>query len=457
MSTQAMVRNIVNTRYAYLPEEVVEKTKKSILDTLGVMLPPTTLEKSCLSLFELMKEAGGKKESTIVGFGGKAPCWIAAFVNGSLAHALDYDDSVDEGPKPLHHPTASTLPAALAVAERIGGVSGKDFITAIALGNDLGVRMAACVRGNIMQDFPFFPLSITGVLTAAAAAGKLMGLSEREMLNALGLASHRVGGIKEIVTSPDSDLRSIRDGFSNREGVLSALMASRGITAGKNALEAVLQVYYRGEYDPEILTRDLGKRFRGAEASYKRWPACGQTHAHIQAVLTIREQNDLKPDRIEEVRLTVSKAGESLCLPYEIKQQPASSITAKFSLPFVVGVALAKGSVSIRNFLPENLKDPDVLRIAKAVRYIVNPTFGAMLPVQAEITTRDGPTYSYRLDSMQEQKESSSNIDLLKAKFEDCATYSRKHLSRTRVQKLITSIMRLEQIDDIGEISRLLA
>ena len=95
-------------------------------------------------------------------------------------------------------------------------------------------------------------------MTAAAAAGKIMGLSEIEMLNALGLAAHRAGGIREIVGSPDSDIRSIRDGFSNREGVLSALMANHGIAAGKNAIEQVLQVYYRGEYSPEILTAGPG-------------------------------------------------------------------------------------------------------------------------------------------------------------------------------------------------------
>jgi 2-methylcitrate dehydratase PrpD len=456
MSTQAIVQNIINTRYTDLPGEVVEKTKKSILDTLGVMLPPTTLETNCFSLYQLMKEAGGKKESTFVGFGGKGPCWMAAFVNGSLAHALDYDDSVDEGPKPLHHPTAATLPAALAVAERKGRVSGEDFITAIALGNDLGVRLAACVRGNIMQDFPFFPLSITGVFTAAVAAGKIMGLSQNELLNALGLASHRVGGIKEIVASPDSDLRAIRDGFSNREGVLAALMASKGILAGKNAIEAMLRTYYRGDYDPEVLIMDLGKRFRGSEASYKRWPACGQTHAHIQTILQIREQNHLKPDQIEEVRLTGSKAGESLCLPMDSKQQPATSITAKISLPFVAGIALAKGKVSIEHFLPENLKDPDVLRIAKLVKYTVDPTFGSLLPVQAEIKTSDGHCYSHRLESMQAQKESSSRTDVLKAKFEDCSKYSRKHLSRARVQKLENAILQLENIDDIRQISQLL-
>jgi 2-methylcitrate dehydratase PrpD len=457
MSTQALARNIVKTGYPDLPEEVREATKKSILDTLGVMFPPTTLEKSCVSIYELMKEVGGKKESTFIGFGGKAPCWMAAFVNGSLTHSLDYDDSADAGQQPLHHPTGSTFPAALAMAERVGGVSGKDFITAIALGNDLGVRLASCIKGNIMEDFSFFPVTIFGVFTAAAVAGKLLGLSEAEMVNTLGLASHRVAGVKEIIMSIDSDLRAIRDGFTNREGVISALMASRGIAAGKNAIEQILQVYYRGEYDTELLIADLGKRFRGVEASFKLWPACGQTHGYIKAVLQIIKENNIKPDQIEEVWLTGSKSGEALCFPLEVRQKPTSSILAKISLPFVVGVALAKGEVSINHFLPQNLKDPEVLKIAKMVKHVVNPTFGVLFPVQAKIKTKDGNSYSCTVETIRDPKENSSSIEGIIAKFKDCAGYSKKRLSPVKIQGLITAILELEKVDDMREISGLLA
>jgi 2-methylcitrate dehydratase PrpD len=362
---------------------------------------------------------------------------MAAFINGSLTHSLDYDDSVNAGHQPLLHPTGSTFPAALAMAERVGGVSGKDFITAIALGNDLGVRLASSVKGNVMEDFPFFPVTIFGVFSAAAAAGKLLGLSESEMINALGLTSHRVAGIKEIITSVDSDLRGIRDAFTNREGVFSALMASRGISAGKNAIEQVLQVYYRREYDLQVLIADLGKRFRGVEASFKLWPACGQTHGYIHAVLQIIKKHNIKPEQIEEVWLTGSKSGEALCLPPEAKRQPASSISAKFSLPFVVGVALAKGEVSINNFLPQNLKDPEVLKIAKTVKHAVDPNFGVLLPVRAEIKTRDGNSYACRVETIQDPEENSASMAGTIAKFQDCSGYSKKHLSPVKIQGLV--------------------
>jgi 2-methylcitrate dehydratase PrpD len=142
LSTQALANNLVNITYADLLRNTVEATKKSILDTLGVMFPPTTLVETCTSVYELMCEAGGKPESTIIGFGGEDPCWVAAFINGSLTHAIDFDDCVGLE-NPISHPTGSCFPAALAMVERVVNVSGKDLITAIALGKDLNVRLAS--------------------------------------------------------------------------------------------------------------------------------------------------------------------------------------------------------------------------------------------------------------------------------------------------------------------------
>ena len=454
MSTIALAQNIVKTQYNDLSKEVVEVTKRSILDTVGVILAPTTLEKTCISLYELVKEAGGKRESTILGFGDKVPCWMAAFVNGSCAHAIDYDDGVTKD-KPVHHPTASTFPAALAIAERLGKVSGKDFITAIALGNDLSVRLASCPTGNTMVDYPFFPISIFGVFSAAAASGKLLKFSELEMLNALGLALHRVAGVREALFAPDSDIRGIRDGFTNKEGVISALMASKGISACKDAIEQLLKAYYGAGYSVEPLTKDLGKNFRGAEVKFKLWPSCGLTHGYIQAALHIAKEYDIKPDQIEEIIITGSKDGEQHCILPEAAE-PVSSIAAKFSVPFCVAVALVKRDVAITHFLPQNLKDPDVIRTAKKIKFKVDTTFGSFTPVIVEVKIREGELYSFKLDATNHEKTRVGEQELI-AKFKDCASYSKKHLSSVKVDRLVTTILNLEKVSNIREVTTILA
>lgn len=452
--TNALAANIVKTQYDDLPKEVKEATKRSILDTIGVMMPPTTLEKSCIALAEMIHEVGGKEESTLIGFGWKAPCWDAAFVNGSLTHVLDYDDTTDE---PTHHPTAHTFPAALAIAERKGGVSGKDFITAVALGNDLGVRLVSAPKGDVFSDYPWFPITTFGTFTATAAAGKMLKLSEEEMINAFGLSIHRVFGISEAVAAPGSDMRAIRDGFTNREGVLCALMAGKGIRACKDPIEILFKTLYRGEYDSETPILNLGKKFRGDEVSLKPWPACRETHGYIQAALEIVNENDIKPNQIEEVVCTVGKfAGQHVCEPILAKQNPQLSIDAKFSLFFTLAITLAKRKVKIADFLPDNLKDPEVLGLAKKMKYRIDPTFGTVAPAQLDIKTTDGRLFSKFIKTLYGHPENPLSKEGLIAKFKDCARYAKKPLSPEKTENFIEQILKLEEVKDIREITNLL-
>jgi 2-methylcitrate dehydratase PrpD len=452
--SELLAKNIIKTQYENLPEDSIKATKRSILDTIGVMLPPTTQERACIKIAEISKEIGGKEESTLLGFGGKVPCWAAAWVNGSLTHALDYDDTTDD---PIHHPTAYTLPAALAVAEKIGNVSGKDFITAVALGNDLSVRLASGPMGNLMDDYQWFPITMFGAFSAAAAPGKLLNFSEEEMLNTLGITLSRVFGITEVIFAPGSEIRAIRDGFSNREGVLSALMAGKGISANKDPVESLYKFFYRNEYDPEIVTSNLGKRFRGAEASLKPWPACRGTHSSVQAAIGIYNKYDIDPDQIEDIVLTVDEyRRNNLCEPLEAQRNPKLSINAKSSIPFSVATALAKGRIVISDYFPENLTDPQVLMISNKVRYNFDPGFGMLAPAFVEIKTKDGKIFSERIETIYGSPQNPLEEEDIVSKFKDCAQYSRKPLSVEAVEELIEVMLNLEECTDIKKITDLL-
>jgi 2-methylcitrate dehydratase PrpD len=451
--TQAVSRNIVQTTYENIPRETTERTKKSILDTLGVMFPSTTLEKACTALADIVKESGGREESTLIGFGGKAPCLEAAFLNGSLTHAMDYDDTTDSPP---YHPTASAFPAALAIAEKTGNVSGKDFITAVALGTDLGVRLSAALEAHTFWDSPWFNVTSLGIFATTAAAGKILKLSEAEMVNAFGIAANRGFGANELILMPDSQIRAIRDGFTNREGLLSALMAAKGITGGKDALERYYEVYYKDAYDVKVLVKELGKKFRGAEASIKPWPACRSTHACIQAALEIINEYKIEPEQIEEVLLTIGKQSQPNCEPLEVRRNPKLSIQAKFSLPFAVAIALTKKKVEIIHFLPDNLSDPQVLEMANRINYKVDPKFGLFIPAVVDIKTKYNRTFSRRVEVIYGNPQKPlSHADQL-AKFKDCVRYGKNPLSPDKTEQLIGKILNMEDVKDITEITSLL-
>jgi len=455
--TRTLAENMVYTKYEDLPKKVVLKTKRHILDILGVMFPPSSLEKACAALEEITREGEGKEESTLIGFGGKAPCWMAAFVNGSLAHPLDYDDTTDEF---ANHPSAHTFPAALAVAEKVGNVSGQKFITAMALGIDLNARLSAAPKGSILEDYPWVPITVFGVFSATAAAGKLLELTDQEMVNAFGIALDRASGLLESIASPDSEMRGIRDSFGNREGVLAALMAKKGISACQDSIEKLYKFFYDNDYDSSKLTSNLGSEFWVLKVGLKAWPVCRAAHTYIKAALDIATEYEVDPERIKEVLLPVGTFGKDMLFsPLEAKQSPKLSINARLSLPFIMGVVFAKRRLIIEDFFPENLKDTKVLEIAKKIKHKFDPKLlsdGAICAGEVEVRMQGGDIFQKKEDLPYGHPKNPMSDEEIIAKFKDCARYAKKVLSEEKVDQLVEKILNLENVKNIKEITQIL-
>ena len=303
--SQAIANYIASARFEDLPAEAAEAAKKSLLDTVGVMLAATTLGEGCRHFVELALEAGGRAESTVIGYGAKVPSFMAAFANGSMAHALDYEDTHDRA---LVHPSAATVPAALAVAEAVGGVNGKKLVTAVAVGNDLVCRLGLAARVD-PREYGWYMPPILGAFGAAAAACHLLGLDEERVLAALSLTLCQATCSAELVHSPRSAVRSVRDAFSAKAGVLAALLAEKGVVGFERPIEGAAGLYasfFRGQYDPAVLLEGLGRVFEGAKVSYKPWPSCRGTHGYIEAVLELRKECSLQAEDVREIKVIVS-------------------------------------------------------------------------------------------------------------------------------------------------------
>jgi len=453
VSTELIAKHFARTNYEDLTPEAIEAAKKSILDIVGVMLSASSLAPNCEVIYDLVNEAGGNPECSILGFGGKTSCRQAAFVNGALTHAMDFDDSVGVE-KPLVHPTGSTFPSALAISEKIGGVSGKRFITAIALGNDLGPRLASCVNGNVVTDYKMFPITTFGVFSATAVSCKLLELSESQLVCALGLALNRVAGVTKGLFG--SELREIRDGLVGKEGTLCAFLAQKGVAAVSNGLEQLFDTFYTDDYTFENLTKDLGNVFRGAEVGFKPWPSCLGTHHYVQATLDVVKKADIDPDQVSEVQLRGNHAGYALYNPFDEKRRPSSPITAKVALPFVIGVAVANKDVTVSDFLKSNLENPHVLSAADKVTFNLDNAMGNY-DSEVKIIMKDGATHSATVNTLRGSILDPMPIEDLVAKFKSCARHSRKPLTEQTVDQLVEKILNLEKLTDIKDFVHLLS
>ena len=454
--TETIARSIAATDYDSIPPAVREKTKLSILDTLGVMVPPSSLDQTCERLAELVSEESGPGRSTLIGLGKKASAVMAAYLNGSFAHVLDYDDTIDELG---HHPSSQTVPAALAVAERMGDASGKELITAVAVGSDLGARLSSSPTGKLGVDHRWFPISNFGVFSATAAAGKVLRLDEAQLVNALGLALHRCHGQLDAIAAPESELRAIRDGFINKEGVLCALLAKSGVKACRNGVELFFENYYDNRFDAEGLLSGLGEEFRHLGVSLKPWPCCRLTHGYVEATRKILAENAVAPADIERITLVVSKGTRALfCEPEAEKRAPSQSIQAKFSLYFTVAVGVVK-TPQIADFLPANLHRPDVLSIIGRVQHRVSEDLGPaaeITPAIVEVLTTDGRELSGRLDDVYGHQNSPMSDEDVIAKFRDCLQYARHGIPDHQVDRLIDTFLHLDAVGEVSEASALL-
>ena len=447
---------IVGTRYEKLSPTAIEGAKKSILDTLGVILAAGGMEPAVRGVVDFAKEGGGRPESSVLGFGGRVPAVMAAFVNGAMAHCLDYDDQTPWG----QHSASSLIPAVFAVAEKVaadkGPVSGKDMIAAVAAGQDLFNRFRCHVDWR--KDWNFS--TVMGVYCATAASAHLLGLSREQVANAMGIASMQSCGTTAVINAVGSDLRAMYAGFPARGAVTAALLAQKGITGVPTVFEGkygIFDMYFGNRYDREKIVDGLGTHYTGGLTLYKRWPAVGTAHSHIHATMGLVADHDLALSDIDEIRVYVGDYHRLMCDPLEGRRAPSTLVDAKFSLPFLVAVAAVGRRLSLSDFTADALRDPKVLAAAQKVIPIDDPTLDWKLelpPGRVEIVMRDGRRLERVGTDIPGSSEAPMGWDDIVAKFCDCASFAVVPHSVDQISAIHKSVQSLELARDATEFLR---
>ena len=442
-----------NTRFTDLPPLAVEAAKKSLLDTLGVMLGASGMEPAVRPIIELVTDAGGKEEARILGFGGRVPAAAAAFANGTLAHGLDFDSQTPWGA----HPDSSLVPALLALAERKGDVTGQELITAVAIGQELFIRL----RCNVGWRMDWNLSGAVGVYSGVAACGSLLGLTSDQIAHAMGIVSLNAGGTMQQIFGIGSDLRGLYAGFIAQSCVNAALLAQKGMLGMENLFEGeagVFKVYFNGEYNRGKMLENLGTEYLCAGMTYKYWPAVGNAHTYIHAAIELVRENPLKVEEIEAVRVYVGDFAQRMSQPLKERKAPETMMDAKFSLPFTVALALVKGGMNIADFSTAALTDPEVLGLAEKVEPVFDPTFNWDLRLPAgkvEVVMRDGRRIERLGTDVPGTPERPMTWDELLQKFSDCAQASIEPVPLESIKKVQDLVRALETCAEITQVLEL--
>lgn len=464
--TRKLARHAATLRYEALPPALVDMIKQCVLDTLGVSIGASTLAPEAAILADYVKALGGAPEATILGFGGRAPAPWAVFVNGSLGHMLDYDDLGESG-----HPSIVTIPVALAVAEKLGGVSGRDLITAVAAGTDVMTRLTQAIDvPDWTMTEGWFATQLMGFVAGAATAGRLLGLDEEQMENALGIGFNQMSGSRQMAVGAATHMRAMQAGFSGQGAILAAELARRGIIGSKEIVEGrygFFRTYIRGrEPDWNAIVDGLETRFPLIEKhGFKVWPACAYTRPTNAATLYLRERHGLKPEDIESITIVGGTGGTQLLSePLELKRRPQVSIDGKYSIPFTTAVMMVKGDVTLHDYTEEGLRDPRVLAMADRVSYrpAAEPPGGRggssdISKTSVEIVTRDGRVLAHRPDGVPGDPKHPVSWERLEAKFRDCVSFSAKPVPAGNLDRAAELMRNLENISDATQVVRLFA
>jgi 2-methylcitrate dehydratase PrpD len=450
----SFAKNFTDTKYEDLPPEAVEATKKEILDLLGVALGGAS-QPGATHVCELVKEWGGKKESSIIGRKQKVPAPNAAQANATMAHALDFDDVHEAA---VMHPGIASIPAAMAVAEAQGNLSGKELIASTALGVDMMCRLAlATTPGKSPIELGWHLTSLFGFMGSAATAARVMRLDEEKIVDAIGIGYHQCGGNGQCVKDGALTKR-LGPGFAIRGGITAALMAKAGVTGAKNTFEGewgFYRQYMHGDYSREILTAELGKRFEGVNVAIKPYPCCRGVHPAIDAALALAIDEDIRSKDIKDIVLSVTDAHLSLlCQPWDAKRSPRSPVDAQFSIPWGVASAIVGRRVGLDDFTESAIKNREVLELTQRMRVELDNTLRKQgpEPTRVKVITRDGKAHVKVVENPLGSLERPMSFEDCARKFRDCA----KSLDAGLTERTIQRVGMLERLEDIREIIRLL-
>ena len=429
--TRILASYVVNARYEDLPASVRKEGTRTLLNWVGVAVGGSrheTVERAIAALAPF----SGPRQASLLGRRERFDIMNAAFINGVSSHVFDYDDT---HLKTVIHPGGPVVSAILALSE-YRPVSGKDFLNALVLGVETACRIGNAVYPN-HYDVGWHITGTAGVFGAAAAAGKILNLSQQQMVWALGLAASQPVGLRESFGSMN---KSFNPGRAASNGLFAALLAAQNYTSSEGMIEA-----RRGwantistKQDYREITEGLGQRYETALNTYKPF-ACGIViHPAIDAAIQLRNENHLTADQIERIDLRV----HPLVIELTGKKTPQIGLEGKFSIFHSVAVAMIDGAAGEKQYSDRAVRDPKTIALRDRVSATIDQ---AVKPEQVDmtITLKDGRKVHRFIEHAIGSVEVPMSDQQLEAKFTDLAEGI---LPKAQARRLMDACWQIEQL-----------
>ncbi|MDO8567398.1 MAG: MmgE/PrpD family protein [Dehalococcoidales bacterium] len=450
MITEKFARFVVETHFDNIPEEGLNRTKLAAFDCLGVMLAAVT-EPIGEIITGYARTRQAAPESGVIGGSFRTSAEMAALVNGTLSHALDYDDTGLS----VGHPSICVVPTALALGEKLKS-SGKEVAEALIIGYEVEGKLAFGCRYS-HQETGIHSSALFGTIGAAATAAKLLKLDVNQTRMAFGIAASQVAG---LLRNSGTMTKPLHAGNACRAGILSATLAREGFTADPDIIEVQLgygDTYIgKGKYDESKMAATLGNPFHIVShgIAVKKYPCCMLNHRALDALFGIIEKNKVRYEDVAGVTVGVPKN------MFPLRPDASTGFEGKFCLPYNMAAALIDRQVIIDTFTDEMVKRPAVQELMKRVTLQVRedvPIYsGSTLPFRAgnpvSVKLKNGQVYENQVNTPKGSPDFPLTVKEYADKYRDCA---RKVLTTAQIEKSSQLALNLEKVKDISELMRL--
>ena len=446
--------NVLNTRFENFDEATLEKNKYRIIDTLGCLIGGAD-DTGNHELVNLFRNAGGKEEATILIHGGKVPVGNAAFANSVMARSFDFEPVsplVEEFSCPGHI-SGTTIPTAVSLAE-LADVNGREFITALLVGDDMASRILAASGFG-------FTLGWDGVGTVncfgtAATAGRLLGLNQRQMRHAFGIVLNLLGTTFQTIWDATTSFK-LPQGLAAQAGIFSAQLAKAGWTGPDDALMSKFgyyQMFTEGCERPEFLTDKLGETYY-ADSTIKPYSCCRIPHAAIQAALELMKKHGFRADDIQEVVLDLAQGGiDHKCgQPFVTGDFPHSA--AAFSYQYTVSAAFLYGSIKPEHFTEKAIRDPRIAEFIPRIKLNAVEDI-AFEHARVNVTLNDGRKLAETVTKVKGNPlDYPMSEDDIINKFWTNVEFSGR-ISKEKAEELLETLLNLEKLDSARKLVSLM-
>lgn len=452
--TCAIAGFVSGLTYEAIPEEVRERCKLLILDSLGCALYGADMPWTRI-LQNVLAGVDSSDSAAVWGTGLRLSLPHAALVNGTQIQGFELDDVHRHG---VLHVGAVTLPALIAVTEA-APMSGREFLTAAVAGYEIGPRVGICMgQEHIGQGW--HSGATVGVFSAAAGAARGLRLDREQTIHALGIAGTQAAGL--MAAQYGAMVKRMHAGRSSQSGLYGALLARQGFTGIVDVFEApyggFCTTFSRSNdrFDLSALSAGLGETFETLKISLKFYSCVGSNHTTLDAIRSLRQQRPFELSELDKIVVHASQVTlDHVGWPY----RPQGLTSAQLNLPFCVATLLLEGDVFVDQFEPDCVDDSARINLSRKVEVRHDPAITALgsrfrHKVRVEIHLNDGTVLEEGREAPRGSEKSFASTDDIVEKFRKLARHA---LPTARIDQLVDCVLNVERLDDAATLARLLS